>query len=276
MANGGFQFSITKKYGKEVMYIKKRGKFRKKLKILFYIIFITTISLAFGNVFASVSEGTLGSHILGQRDKVKVSAITYYGLNMGSYSNLDDAKITSNVVIQAGGGGYIWQAEEQYIVLGSVYKKEKDCNTVVENIAENYKASVYKIKLKKCKFVVEDIARGERSEIENIVEFCNETYERLYDLSIDYDTGKISNIAVSASVNSLKSEVGGKKTQIFNLYTKYNSNKLKLIHDTYITIEDTLELLINQMLTVENNQHLVKYAFMEVLCNCYKLRNNLQ
>lgn len=267
---------MTKKYGKEIMYIKKKGKFRKKIKIFFYVIFVTITSLCFGNIFASVSEGTLGSHILGQRDKVKVSGTIYYGLNMGTYLNIDDAKSTSNVVIQAGGGGFIWQDGDNYIVLGSVYKNEKDCTTVIENIAQQYKASVYEIKLKKCKFVVQDITRSERNLIGESVEFCNEVYEKLYDLSIDYDTGKLSNIAVSASVNSLKSEVSGKKVEVFNLCTKYNHKSLNDILTTYVAIEDILELLVNQMLTVENNQHLVRYAFMEVLCNCNKLRNNLQ
>ncbi len=267
---------MTKKYGKEVMYIKKKGKFRKKIKVIFYLVFVSIVAVSFGSVFASVSDGTLGAHILGQRDKVKVGGITYYGLNMGEYDNIDDAKQTANVVIQAGGGGYVWNSENKYIVLGSVYKTEKDCTTVVDNISKQYKASVYEIKLKKCKFVVEDITRGERKDIEDAVEFCNKVYERLYDLSIDYDTGKLSNIAVSASANTMKSEVATFKSNIFNLYTKYNNKNLNHIHNTFLFIEDTLELLVNQMLTVENNQHLVKYAFMEVLDSCYKLRNYLQ
>ena len=267
---------MTKKYGNEVLYIKRKGKFRRFFKRLFYVVFTITIAVLFGGMFSSIGDSSLGIHILGQRDRVKISAKTYYALNMGTYANLDDAKSTANVVIQAGGGGYIWKTGQNYVVLGSIYLNEKDCNKVVENIAEQYKASVYKIKLPKCNFVVEDITRNERKTIQKSVEYCNEIFESLYEISIDYDTGKISNIAVGAKVNSLKSQVSSKKSEIYNLYTKYNVACLNSIHSTYLAIEDVMDLLINQMLTVENNQHLVKYAFMEIMDNCYKLRNNLR
>lgn len=267
---------MTKKYGNDVKYIKRRGRISKTLRRLFYFVFVLVVAISFGQIFAGAMVGNLNLHIFGQRDKVKVKKEIYYGIKMGEYTDLNDAKNTANIVSQAGGGGYVWQDGSKYVVLGSVYLNEVDCEKVVNNLSENFKASLYDITLKKCKFTIEDISKKEQLKIKDIVEFCNLTFEELYKISIDYDTGNISNIAVSAKSNSLKSKVIANKNQIDLLNIKYNSENLTLIYNALQSIEDILELLTNQMLTTENNLNLVKYAFIDILRVSFDLRNGLK
>lgn len=268
---------MTKKYGGNVRYIKRKRPFATKIRRLFYIAFIVIVAVLFGRVFASVSTGTLSLHVLGQRDKVKVSKTTYYALDMGHYDNMDDAKTTANIVSQAGGAGFVWcESETRYVVIGSVYQNESDCEKVVQNLSENYKASVYKITLKKCKFVIEDISKKEQLLIRDIIEFCNKVYEDLQSVSLDYDMGNISNIAVGSKANSLKSKVMNYKNQIDLLNIKYRNDNLQKTYDTLQYIENVLDLLTNQMLTTENNLNLVKYAFVDILRASFDLRNDLK
>lgn len=267
---------MTKKYGSDVIYIKRKGGAKTKLRRLFYVVFVLIVAVSFGQVFASVSTGGLNLHILGQRDKVKVKKDVYYGIKMGEYDNIDDAKTTANIVSQAGGAGYVWVDGNKYVVLGSVYLNEVDCEKVVQNMSENYKASVYKITLKKCKFVIEDISKKEQSTISNLVKYTNQVFEQLYDISIDYDTGNISNIAVSAKSNALKSKVMNYKNQTDLLNIKYNNENLQNIYNAFQSIENILELLVNEMLTTENNLNLVKYAFVDILRVSFDLRNCLK
>lgn len=267
---------MTKKYD-GVKYIKRKRPFAIKFRRLFYCIFVLVVAVAFGQVFASASTGSLNLHVLGQRDKVKVGKTTYYALDMGHYDNVNDAKTTANIVSQAGGAGFVWkESETKYVVIGSVYPNESDCEKVVQNLSENYKAGVYKITLKKCKFVIEDISKKEQLTIRDIIEFCSGVYEELYNISLDYDTGNISNIAVGAKANSLKSKVMNYKNQIDLLNIKYSSNNLQNIFDTLQYIENSLDLLVNQMLTTENNLNLVKYAFVDILRASFNLRNSLK
>lgn len=267
---------MTKKYG-GVKYIKTKRPFATKIRRLFYIVFVVIVAISFGKVFASISSGDISLHVLGQRDKVKVSKSIYYALDMGHYDNIDDAKTTANIVSQAGGAGYVWcESETRYVVIGSVYQSESDCEKVIHNLSENYKASVYKIILKKCKFVIEDISKKEQLSIRDIIEFCSQVYEHLQEISLDYDTGNISNIAVGAKANSLKSDVMNYKNQIDLLNIKYKSDNLQNVYNTLQYIENALDLLVNQMLTTENNLNLVKYAFVDILRASFELRNNLK
>ncbi len=267
---------MTKKYD-GVKYIKRKRPFATIFRRLFYVVFVLVVAVSFGRVFAGVSTGDISLHILGQRDKVKVGKTTYYALDMGHYDNIEDAKTTANIVSQAGGAGFVWcESETSYVVIGSVYQNESDCEKVIQNLSESYKASAYKITLKKCKFVIEDISKKEQLSIRDTIEFCSDVYESLQTISLDYDTGNISNIAVGAKANSLKSKVMNYKNQIDLLNIKYNSDNLQKIYDTLQYIENTLDLLTNQMLTTENNLNLVKYAFVDILRASFDLRNDLK
>lgn len=267
---------MPKKYGTDVSVIKHKHAFVRKLRVILCTIVVVAMAASLGWAVASANNGGLSMHILGQHDKVKVGKTTYYGLNMGQYTDQADAKMTANVVSQAGGAGYVWGVDEEYIVLGAVYLNQSDCEKVINNLSENYKASIHKITLKKCKFTIENISKKEQITIRKNVEFCSEVFENLYQISMEYDTGNISNIAVSARANSLKSKVVSAKNQISLLNYTYNNVNLTQIYSTLTAIENVLDLLTNQMLTTENNLNLVKYAYADVLRASFELRNTLK
>jgi hypothetical protein len=77
-------------------------------------------------------------------DKVlKVPESKSYAVTMGEYSSLEEGnKVGLGVMVQ-GGSGYVWEQENKFFVIGSIYNSLDDANSVINNIKNsNYQVNI--------------------------------------------------------------------------------------------------------------------------------------
>ena len=260
---------MPKIYSKDVVLIKrKRGKFF----VLFVGFVICLMLFVFvGGLLSNLLGGN--GFVLGflKRYDIDVNAFNFYAVTMGESESVEELEKISQGVAVLGASGFVWKGDVNYVI-GNMYFNESDANNVKNNIkVENYNVDVFKIKGKKVRFNIGNIAKSDKKSIENDIKYIVSVGRQVYEISNKLDTSETTYLNVCSFINSIRGEVKLKINDLFRFYTNYASSEIFKIYQSYLLLDNSLESCVELLLTNTSNGHNLKYCLSEIVRIYYDL-----
>lgn len=225
--------------------------------------FLTLGSFSFSNIF--------GNELL-----VKVQSQTYYAVVMDTLDNSEQAQNMAELLMLQGASGFVWETNNQYKVVGSIYFKETDAKSVKNNLmTTNPKVSVSKMVTKKTSKTYDNYSVEQVKQLRYAYEFINSVVKKLYDYSIKLETKALSPTTVSSHVNELKSDsiIISSRLDVINSTVIYEETiKLK---NVYVKLTENLNELVLKLISSDNYNQLIKYSYVKCVKLNYDFYNNL-
>lgn len=136
-------------------------------------------------------------------EEVKLDAFTSYALQMGAFSNEENAKSEADKLRTRGAAGYIYH-KDLYRVFASIYQNEADAQAVRKQLldSEGIEASVYVIQAPGAAFRVTASAEGLAS-VKSAFQALQTARDELYTLCTDLDRKQISQAEARTELKSL-------------------------------------------------------------------------
>ena len=267
---------MSKNYLPDIVVIKRPFALIRKLCAI--ILVITIVVGTF--ILADICSGALSVSALGlnftNNDRINVDKHSLYAISMGAYEDKASAdKVALGLQVQ-GGAGYVWQSNNKYLVLGSIYYKKEEADSVVDSLSKsNYTLQVFEIKFAKLSLVIKGLEKKDNTFIKDLFLYLDKIYGDIYTYSINYDSNASTNLAISAGLNTLKGEVKIYISKLQELASRVSSNYVDIIKDSFILLDSVLDTAVYRTLTDSGISYYLKYLMCEVVDISYKLNQNL-
>ena len=267
---------MSKNYLPDIVVIKKPFAWFKKVLVLMLVVIMVVGTFILADICSgALSVGALGLNFSGS-DRINIDKHSLYAISMGAYEDKPSAdKVALGLQVQ-GGAGYVWQSNNKYLVLGSIYSKKEDADSVVDDLSKsNYAVQVFEIKFAKLSLVIKGLEKQDTAFIKDMFLDLDKIYADIYTYSINYDSNASNNLAISAGLNTLKGEVKKYISKLQELATKVSSNYVSIIKDSFILLDSVLDTAVYRTLTDSGINYYLKYLMCEVVDINYKLNQNL-
>lgn len=266
-------------YYEDVKIIKKPLALKIKLILSIVVIFLVLggVVVSAFYISKSITVANLGSLFVYGGTKIKIGESVVYMLSLGEFNNRGDAEKVSLGATVQGASGFVWEKDNRYFVVGSMYKSNEDAEKVKNNLlgSSNYKAEVVQVKYPKINISFDDYENSDVDKIENAISFFDDVYLEVYNWSLKFDKGEINNLAISSGLSSLRGELKGFVSKIQTLLSTPNA-KLQYIQDSLIKLDELMDSAIIRTIDNTGLNYYLKNVFVNVLKIKYDLFGNLQ
>lgn len=232
---------------------------------------VITIALCFIITFL-IAHFVGGGSVLGfLPDGSKSADEAYYAVAADSYDSEELSAISADELRKLGGGGFVIHDGRYYLIAG-VYGDEASAKKVAERM-ESLKATVYKIEITKpqlkwCK-------TADKSTVEEVLTYAEKIYRRLYEISVDLDSGNIAEAQAASKIGILQRDIN-KLTSKLNGITvsEKDFNLIKLKAET-AAADAMLDNLKNQSLPRYNLVSDIRYTYTAIIVGYKNLTRNI-
>lgn len=208
--------------------VKKKSSSRKTL------IVIVTILLCFA-VTILVADSLTGGYVLEEIQTIlagKSSIIkTYYGVECGTFNDLESARLYANGLRAKGGAGYVMK-DEFYRVFVEIYSSEEEAEQIAKSLKlSGEDAKVYKFNIKE--FDYGKFPDSTRNVVKNVLKYNDRIYLELYTIGVELDKGNID-------TNTAISRIRGLKEEMHNVVVEFEAdvdNKVGDINVIKVTVQ---------------------------------------
>lgn len=263
-------------YYEDIKILKKPLK--QRIKSLFVFLGVVVLGVACFVIARYLSSaltvGNLGSYIVFGDTKLKYTKTSLYAVTMGEYEDkLECEKVALGSSVQ-GAGGYVWE-DGKYYVVGNVYSNREDAESVLENLKETqYNTAIKQIDFPAISLDFDMYANDNMDCIKSAFGFFDDMYEILYDYSIRFDRGEVTNLAVSSGLSECRGKLKSTIVQVQNLLSKSDS-KLSLVQSALIRLDELLDQTIIKTIDNSATNHSLKYSLVSVVKIKYDLFKSL-
>lgn len=242
----------------------KKSRKAKFLTILFVLLSLSIViffSISFSN-FLTISK------IVNVNSNFIFEGKTLYAISLETHASLSNAQTKSEEIKKQGGAGFVLNnGANEFKVLTSVYEEEKDAKRVKTNL-ENSGNSVEIIKLEMPAFNFKiNLSSSSSNILSNAINMFYLNYKSLYNLSIDYDSGKTDLTSLKSSLISLKqnnediiTEFNNKFNKSSNIYVLYVKIYIKQANEIIKELE-----IKDESINISSE---IKYAYCKII-NAY-------
>lgn len=248
------------------MYVKPRKrKYARRFYFNRIVIFFTIICLAVAVlvVYLSTKKGQL---IIKKQE--------FYFVNISSYTNYEDCFNLSNEIKSMGGAGYILN-DGKFNVMASVYSTQTDATIVSSRLYTNgfQNTSVYRFSISELRISKFD-DESQNNTLSDLIVYPLSCYSSLYDITLSYDTGEISESIVLLALQKKQEEIRRKADDLISLEEyKFITAREKVFLELKIMYTDLLDVYTKTLekLTKNPTTSLLK----ELECNVIVIYDSL-
>lgn len=258
-----------------VKLIKRKNGFKKfKLFAFLTLCFLSVISLSV--VFSeALTVGNFSVWNLFNND-VKVKPETLYFVNMDKFKNYNEAENMAELVALQGASGFIWQMNDDYVIVGNVYFTKEQANFVLENLKKtNPDVFVSEVNFKGVKLNLENYTKEQKHVVKNALNNIDKVIKSLYEITIKLETKEITPTTASSKVNDMKAQsvIIGNALDVLNSVS-VNESVIK-IKNSYILLCESLNELVLKLISSQSYQSISKHTYVQVIKLKYDLLQNL-
>ncbi|MBE5757642.1 MAG: hypothetical protein E7345_01750 [Clostridiales bacterium] len=201
---------------------------------------------------------------------IKISEKKHYAVTMGVYDTFEESRQVGLGLMIQGGSGYVWEKDNKFYVIGSIYSSIEDANKVIENIKNsNYDIDILDIKFSAINIKFDDYENKQVKEIEDALKLIDLIIEEVGSLAIRFDKSEINNFAVSSSLSDLRGDVKVSIATMQNIL-KIPNEAVNLIQLKLIKIDELLDSAIIQ--TIEKTEN---YFLKNINSQMYQIKYDL-
>ncbi len=222
------------------------------------VIFLAVIVVTTAGIFLSSKI----SKFFGVNDSFLINDKTFFAVSGGECEDYSSASLLSQTILKQGGAGYIYKTGNKYCVLLSCYQSSSDAQNVLQNLEQNnISASVVEIKIPKIK-VTSELSSTNLKTLKNAVNMFCDTYQKLYDLSVNYDSKVLSRVESNEELDRIIA-LGTSVYEKFCSEVCDSTNALSVYLKVFLS--DMLEQLGALKLVQENFSGQIKKTYFSVL-----------
>ncbi len=263
-------------YYEDVKIIKRPIK--AKLKVIFLsfgMVFLLGFTI-FCSVFLSraLTIGNITTAIVYGGKEINIGKHQMYLVSLGKYDNYVDAeKVALGAMVQ-GAGGFVWDLDNSFCVIGNVYGSIDDASAVKKNLSSsNYDVETIEVSFPKINLVFDSLENKDVSTIKKAIEFVDECYDSLYDYSIKFDKGEMNNFAICSGISSMRGECKVHISAIQSLMSEKNDD-LQQIINCLTKIDEILNLSILKTIDNSSTNYSLKNSIISIVYEKYTLYRN--
>lgn len=264
-------------YYDDVKMVKKPFKKRLKGFLKFFIFCVIVVGIVLSSLFLSKSlaVGNISNVLVYGGTDIKIDKRDMFAISMGKYNNRSEAEgVALGLAIQ-GGGGYIWENDGEYLVLGSVYSSSDLANSVLTNLSSSkYSISIFKITMPKVSLSFENKENKSVGTIKDAIEHFENVYSKIYDYSIMFDKSEINNLAISSYLSQMRGQTKVYISSVQGLIS-FGDEALQEIQNGLIKLDELLDQAIIKTIDNSSTSSYLKYTLCSIVDIEYKMRANL-
>ena len=248
---------------------KNSTNFKRFLSVFFVMILFLGLVLSASLVtnVLKVNGLNLGLNL----SKSNKNTLKYYLLSLGSYDTFGEAESVSITATLLGASGYIWEQDNKYFVLGSVYATNENAKSVQNNFDNTeYKTEVLPVKISFTKVLNEKFSKEQKEKITDTIAFLKRVCDSLIENSIKLDKKEISYIIASNNLNNLKSDL----VEYKNNFEYFFDDKIESIINfktAILKIESLLDKTVNSLIQNDSVNYNIKNCLCGVVRYCYEI-----
>lgn len=265
-------FMPKETYYEDIKILKKPIKQRIKSWLVFFGVVVVGVGcfVIARYLSSALTVGNLGSYIVFGDTKLKYAKSSLYAVTMGEYEDKSECeKVALGSSVQ-GAGGFVWE-DGKYYVVGNVYSGREDAERVLENLKETqYKTAIKQIDFPAISLDFDMYVNDNMDCIKGALGFFDEMYKVLYDYSIRFDKGEVTNLAVSSGLSECRGKLKSTIVQMQNLLSKSDS-KLSTVQSALIMLDELLDQTIIKTIDNSATNHSLKYSIVSVVRIKYDL-----
>lgn len=257
----------------------KKKFFGAKLGLnrFFFLIFAVSCVVCcvlLSQVLASVI--TVGSFSFTSSTASVYSGYSLYAVSLGSYATKSVALENATTARKQNAGGYVYENAGKYFLIASIYEKENDAKSVIDNLkSSSISAEIIEIKIEKVEFEKISTKQLKKSYTEMLGKLKN-FYLSLYDISVSIDTAVFSETKAKIEISNLSLKL---EESLSNLSAGTSSDDGVYYINLKNQVNKIIELgeeLVNYTSTSEMSfQSKIKYNYIEIVTNLIDLSNLL-
>lgn len=263
---GGKQGSmpqIDEDYERYYKKPRKVGKFFKKVFVLLLgcVVLFSTYLVADTLSDWMTNSGSGHSWWMFWKKDVKQSKTVLYGVSLGEYDDQTKAEEIARNSNVAGAGGYVYSSGGKFYVIGNVYRKIEEAQSVIEGISDaNYVTSIVELEIPKIKSSYEGALDIDIALIKEGLALLDTTYDKLYSVSLMLDTKQMTHIQASTEISSLATQWTVLQTKLENQIANHLCNATIIFKTRLVEIESNLNDLSDKLLSNTGTVYVTKYA----------------
>lgn len=199
-------------------------------------------------------------------DTLKAKSITLYGIQMGAFTDEENAKAFSQELKTRGGAGYIFN-DGFYRVMAIGFQSEEDAIQVKEELkTDEIESHVYKLTTAGAD--MEITAKEENiREIRSAFEIWEEKYRTIEEIIVSLDSGGITPLEASDKIRGLKAEMEQKRDKLHEMNGNQNNNVIltglvRLYDNSCRSLDIILSQNTNDKVAISSE---IKYTYIDML-----------
>jgi len=239
---------------------KRKAKFLSILFVIISILIVIFFSFSFSNFLIVSKIVNINSNFI-YEDK------TLYAVSL--YSNVKTNELSGKVdeIQKQGGAGFIFEENDKFFILSSIYDNKKDALKVQNNLKNSgIESEILEIILPKIDFKI-SLTSYSINKLNNALELFFNSYKNLYNLSVSYDSKEMDIVEIKSNINNLIAT----NNQVINEYIN-NFNKASNVYILYVKIylNQLIDILKDLNLKDESSNFSseIKYSYCKVI-DCY-------
>ena len=260
-------------YYSDIKILKKPLKIKIKNFFKFFLIMVVVVGCFLSAKYLSraLTVGNLGALIVYGDTKIKTDENVFYAVTLGEYvDKLEAERVALGSTVQ-GAGGYVWEKDDRYYVVGNVYVNYADAQKVLENLSNTkYAVSIMEITFGAINIDFSMYENSDMDIINKAINVFDSVYTQLYDYSIRYDKKEITHLAISSGVSEMRGNIKSIIVDVQNLINKSQSDLTK-IQNALIKLDELLDQTIIKTIDNSSTSYSIKYSLISVVRIKYEL-----
>lgn len=222
---------LWKEDGRHLKPSKKRKEKQKKFSEKKHVVkadkqavfVVLTLIVCFSLTFVAATVSGKGSVMnFLKKDKTEKNGKRFYVVCSDEFSDESLARISADEARASGGAGYIIYDKKYYLAL-ACYARRDDAEKVLKRLSKSG-ASIYEIKIGEPSLLWCD--SSESACVKSALGYVDTAFSKLYETTVSFDGGNISEIEVKDNLQSLSSEITALSCEIDGLLKKHKTPEL--------------------------------------------------
>lgn len=199
-------------------------------------------------------------------DSLKLNALTMYTVQIGAFSDENNAKSCANELKTMGGAGYILH-DDFYRVMAVGFQSEGDSKKVKSQLeTSGVESHIYKLATAGADMNI-TATKENVAAIRSAYEIWEEQYLSLEQLIIDLDSGVISSVDAYNRVKEIKTDMEGKLGRLREMNANQNNNN---ILDGLVILYENACQSFDKILSQNSSEKVaisaeIKYTYIELI-----------
>ncbi len=199
---------------------------------------------------------------------INSNQFTVYAIDMKSSDNATELNELKTSLQNSTGAGYVYNLDNKYHLLASIYENSADAELVKTNLKNNgYSPEILKIDIPTLKFSG-NFSANEKTVLTNAVQAKQTIFKALYDIAISLDTSVSDKTQAKLECNNTFSKLVTIKSNFETIFAdKLKSDNFEKLHKSLENIYNNLSLLISEktVTTTQTYSSLIKLTYCKII-----------